>query len=154
MNLVIFGPPGAGKGTQSKFIAKKFNLFQLSTGEFLRREMLKNTEIGKNISSVINSGALVSDQIVSDLIEKIISDNQYQNKIIFDGYPRNLKQAKNLDNLLYKYNQKIDLVLKLSVTLETIKKEFRKDELKRIGPMIKKQLQLKDMRLMKNQLNL
>ncbi len=124
MNLVIFGPPGAGKGTQSKFIAKKFNLFQLSTGEFLRREMLKNTEIGKNISSVINSGALVSDQIVSDLIEKIISDNQYQNKIIFDGYPRNLKQAKNLDNLLYKYNQKIDLVLKLSVTLETIKKRI------------------------------
>ena len=86
--------------------------------------MLKNTEVGKNISSVINSGALVSDQIVSDLIEKIISDNQYQNKIIFDGYPRNLKQAKNLDNLLYKYNQKIDLVLKLSVTLETIKKRI------------------------------
>ena len=102
MNLVIFGPPGAGKGTQSKFIAKKFSLFQLSTGEFLRREMLKDTEVGKNISSVINSGALVSDQIVSDLIEKIISDNQYQNKIIFDGYPRNLKQAKNLDNLIYK----------------------------------------------------
>ena len=124
MNLVIFGPPGAGKGTQSKFIAKKFSLFQLSTGEFLRREMLKDTEVGKNISSVINSGALVSDQIVSDLIEKIISDNQYQNKIIFDGYPRNLKQAKNLDNLLYKYNQKIDLVLKLSVSLETIKKRI------------------------------
>ena len=74
MNLVIFGPPGAGKGTQSKFIAEKFNMFQLSTGEFLRKEMSKNTPIGKKISSVINSGALVSDQIVSDLIEKIISN--------------------------------------------------------------------------------
>ena len=124
MNIVIFGPPGAGKGTQSKFIVEKFNLYQLSTGDFLRKEMLRDTEIGKKISSVINSGGLVSDQIVSDLIEKIISNSKYQNRIIFDGYPRNLNQAKNLDNLLNKYNQKIDLVLKLSVSLETIKKRI------------------------------
>ncbi len=124
MNLVIFGPPGAGKGTQSKFIAEKFKMFQLSTGEFLRKEITKNTEIGKKISSVINTGALVSDKIVSDLIEKIISDKKYQNRIIFDGYPRNLIQAKNLDILLKKYNQKIDIVLKLTVSLETIKKRI------------------------------
>tara|TARA_Y100000992_G_scaffold147260_1_gene98014 strand:+ start:137 stop:703 length:567 start_codon:yes stop_codon:yes gene_type:complete len=124
MNLVIFGPPGAGKGTQSKFIVEKFNMFQLSTGEFLRNEMSENTEIGKKISSVINSGALVSDGIVSNLIEKVISDKQYQNRIIFDGYPRNLNQARNLDNLLQKYNQKIGIVLKLSVSLETIKKRI------------------------------
>ncbi len=124
MNLVIFGPPGAGKGTQSKFIVKKFNMYQLSTGEFLRREMLKNTSIGKKISSVINSGELVSDGIVSDLIEKIISDHQYKNRIIFDGYPRNLNQANNLEKLLKKHNQKIDLVLKLNVTLNTIKKRI------------------------------
>ncbi len=124
MNLVIFGPPGAGKGTQSKFIASEFNMFQLSTGEFLRKEMLKNTPVGKKIFSVINSGSLVSDQIVSDLIEKIISDSKYQNRIIFDGYPRNLNQAKNLDSLLQKYKQKIDLVLKLSVSLETVKKRI------------------------------
>ena len=92
MNIVIFGPPGAGKGTQSKFIATKFNMFQLSTGEFLRKEMAEDTSIGKKISSVINSGSLVSDDIVSDLIEKIISDKKYQNRIIFDGYPRNLNQ--------------------------------------------------------------
>ena len=131
MNLVIFGPPGAGKGTQSKFIVKKFNMFQLSTGEFLRKEMSENTSIGKRISSVINAGNLVSDQIVSDLIEKIISKNEYKNRIIFDGYPRNINQAKNLDNLLNKYKQKIDIVLKLSVSLETIKKrilERRKQE--------------------------
>ena len=116
MNLVIFGPPGAGKGTQSKFIVEKFNMFQLSTGEFLRKEISDNTKLGKKISSVINSGELVSDIIVSDLIEKIISDSKYQNRIVFDGYPRNLNQAKNLDNLLKKYNQKIDIVLKLSVS--------------------------------------
>ena len=124
MNLVIFGPPGAGKGTQSKFIAEKFNLFQLSTGEFLRKEISNNTPIGKKISSIINEGNLVSDQIVSDLIEKIISNKDYKNRIIFDGYPRNLNQAKNLDNLLKKYKQKIDIVLKLSVSLQTIKKRI------------------------------
>ena len=124
MNLIIFGPPGAGKGTQSKFIAEKFRLFQLSTGEFLRKEISDNTKLGKKISSVINSGELVSDIIVSDLIEKIISDSKYQNRIVFDGYPRNLNQAKNLDNLLKKYKQKIDVVLKLSVSLETIKKRI------------------------------
>ena len=124
MNIIIFGPPGAGKGTQSKFIAKKFNLFQLSTGEFLRKEITKNTDIGKKIYSIINSGSLVSDNIVSDLIEKIISNNEYYNRIIFDGYPRSLSQAKNLNNLLDKYKQKIDLVLKLSVSLETIKKRI------------------------------
>ena len=124
MNLVIFGPPGAGKGTQSKFIVEKFNMFQLSTGEFLRKEISDNTKLGKKISSVINSGELVSDIIVSDLIKKIISDSKYQNRIVFDGYPRNLNQAKNLDNLLKKYKQKIDIVLKLSVSLKTIKKRI------------------------------
>ncbi len=124
MNLIIFGPPGAGKGTQSKFIAENFNLFQLSTGEFLRKEIVDNTEIGKKISSIINSGSLVSDNIVSDLIEKIISNTKFNNRIIFDGYPRSLAQARNLDFLLKKYNQKINVVLKLSVSLETVKKRI------------------------------
>ena len=124
MNIVIFGPPGAGKGTQSKFIAEKFNMYKLSTGDILRKEMSENTEIGKKISSVINTGSLVSGQIVSDMIEKVISNNDYHNKIIFDGYPRNLIQAKNLENLLKKYEQKISIVLKLSVSLETVKKRI------------------------------
>ena len=124
MNIVIFGPPGAGKGTQSKFIVNKYNLHQLSTGELLRNEIKNKTELGSQISSIINSGELVSDKIVSDLIEKFISNDTYKQKTIFDGYPRNLSQAKNLDNLLKKYKQKIDIVLTLSVSLETVKKRI------------------------------
>ncbi len=124
MNLIIFGPPGAGKGTQSNFIVNKYNLFQLSTGEILRDEIKNKTELGTKISSIMNSGSLVSDEIVSMLIEKFILRIEYKNKFIFDGYPRNIPQAKNLDYLLNKYNQKIDLVLKLSVSLESIKKRI------------------------------
>ena len=124
MNLVIFGPPGAGKGTQSKFVVEKYNLFQLSTGELLRDEIKKKSELGKKISSIINSGKLVSDSLVSNLIENFVSNKVFKNKLIFDGYPRNLSQAKNLDILLKKYGQKINLVLKLSVSLETIKKRI------------------------------
>ena len=124
MNLVIFGPPGAGKGTQSKFIANKFNLHQLSTGDLLREEIKNKTILGSKISEIINKGELVSDEIVSDLIEKFISNKNFENKLIFDGFPRNIKQAINLDKLLKKYNQKIDIVLKLSVSLKTIKKRI------------------------------
>ena len=124
MNIVIFGPPGAGKGTQSKFIVDKFNLHQLSTGDLLRKEIKNKTLLGSKISSIINSGELVSDQIVSNLIEKFVSNSIYKNKIIFDGYPRTLSQAQNLDDLLKKYKQKIGIVLKLSVSLETVKKRI------------------------------
>ena len=124
MNIVIFGPPGAGKGTQSSFIVENFNLYQLSTGELLRKEIKNETKLGKEISSIINEGNLVSDEIVGNLIEKYISDKSYKNKLIFDGYPRNLSQARNLDYLLKKYDQKINVALKLSVSLETIKKRI------------------------------
>ena len=124
MNIVIFGPPGAGKGTQSKFIVNKFNLYQLSTGDLLRNEINNKTQLGSQISSIINSGELVSDKIVSNLIEKFVSNDTYKDKIIFDGYPRTLMQARNLDSLLRKYKQKIDIVLKLSVSLETVKKRI------------------------------
>ena len=124
MNIVIFGPPGAGKGTQSKFIVKKFNLFQLSTGELLRNEIINKSQLGINISSTMNSGNLVSDKIVSDLIEIYISNNDFNDRLIFDGYPRNISQAENLNLLLKKYNKKIDLVLKLSVPIDIIKKRI------------------------------
>ena len=124
MNIVIFGPPGAGKGTQSNLLAKKFNLFQLSTGELLRKEITDKSELGKKISSIINGGNLVSNEIVGNLIEKYISNKTYKNRLIFDGYPRNLTQAKNLFDVLKKYDQKIEIVLKLSVSLESIKKRI------------------------------
>ncbi len=124
MNIVIFGPPGAGKGTQSKFIVNKFHLYQLSTGDLLRNEIKNKTQLGLKISSIINSGELVSDDIVGSLIEKFISNDKYKQKIIFDGYPRTLVQAENLDNLLKRQKQKIDIVLKLSVSLETVKKRI------------------------------
>ena len=124
MNLIIFGPPGAGKGTQADFIVNNYNLYQLSTGELLRSEIKNKTNLGKEISSIINSGFLASDEIVKKLVETYISDDKYKGRLIFDGYPRNLTQAVTLTELLNKYGQKVDLVLKLSVSLETIKKRI------------------------------
>ena len=124
MNLVIFGPPGAGKGTQSSYIVNKYNLYQLSTGELLRNEIKNKTKIGLQISSIMNSGQLVSDDLVSNLIEKFISNNLYKNRLIFDGYPRNIAQAENLNVLLKQNSQKIDIVLKLAVPLDLIKKRI------------------------------
>ena len=111
MNIIIFGPPGAGKGTQSKFLVSKYKLYQLSTGDLLRNEIKNKSELGLKISSIINTGGLVSDEIVGNLIEKFVSDETYKNNIIFDGYPRTLFQAKNLNELLKRYDQKIDIVL-------------------------------------------
>jgi len=124
MNIVIFGPPGAGKGTQSEFIVKKYNLFQLSTGDLLRQEIKNKSEIGLKIGSIVNAGSLVSDDIVSKLIDHFVSKDLYRNKIIFDGYPRNISQAENLNIVLNKYNQKIDVVLKLTVSQNIIKKRI------------------------------
>ena len=124
MNIVIFGPPGAGKGTQSKFIVNKYGLHQLSTGDLLRNEIKNKTELGSKITRIMNNGELVSDEIVGNLISKFISNDIYRHKIIFDGYPRTLAQANNLDNLLKANKQKINIVLKLSVSLETVKKRI------------------------------
>ena len=100
MNLIIFGPPGAGKGTQAKYLVKRLNSFQISTGDMLRDEIKKDTEVGKKIINNMNDGKFVEDEIVNKLLEKIIFDSKKMNKLIFDGYPRTINQAKNLENLL------------------------------------------------------
>jgi len=124
MNLVIFGPPGAGKGTQSIMLVKEFNLIQLSTGDLLREEAKKKSSFGTKIQDIMNSGALVPDDIINILLEKKVSTPEYFNKIIFDGYPRNIDQAKSLDNLLKKYNQKMDIALNLKVKNEILVKRI------------------------------
>ena len=126
MNIILFGPPGAGKGTQSKYIANKLNAFQISTGDLLRQEMNKNSNIGKAISKDMTDGKFVSDEIVNKLITKLVSDPQKKNKLIFDGYPRSLSQAKNLEKLLKNSNQSINLILFLNVDKETIIKRLEK----------------------------
>ena len=126
MNLILFGPPGAGKGTQAKYLVDKLNGFQVSTGEMLRQEIQKDTEIGKIIINDMNDGKFVDDEIVNKLIENIILKNKKKNNLIFDGYPRSLSQAKNLDILLDKSNQKIDYIFFLNVNKNTIIKRIEK----------------------------
>ena len=115
MNIVLFGPPGAGKGTQAENLVKEFNFFKASTGDLLRKEIKKKSSLGTKIKSIIEQGLLVSDDIINDLIENILYNNNYFNRIIFDGYPRNLNQAKHLDVLIKKYNQKTNAELILLV---------------------------------------
>ena len=126
MNLILFGPPGAGKGTQARYLVNKLNGFQISTGEMLRSEIQKNSEIGKMIINDMNDGKFVDDEIVNKLIKNVVFDPQKKEKLIFDGYPRSLTQAKNLDKLLDESNQKIDFIFFLNVNKETIIKRIEK----------------------------
>ena len=107
MNIILFGPPGAGKGTQAQKIVDKYNYFQLSTGDLLRNEVKKNTDLGKQIEEKISKGNFVSDKIVNELLVKTIKDLKFRDRIIFDGYPRTIEQSKNLDIILNEFNEKL-----------------------------------------------
>ena len=124
MNIILFGPPGAGKGTQAQLIVKKHNYFQLSTGDLLRKETKKKSDLGLKIESLISKGNFVSDEIVNQLLRETISNLKYRDRIIFDGYPRTIDQAINLDELLNEFNQKAELVISLSVPREIIEKRI------------------------------
>jgi len=126
VNIILFGPPGAGKGTQSKYLVKKLSGFQVSTGDMLRNEIQNNSDIGKKIINDMNDGKFVSDEIVNSLIKNVVFDSKKRNKLIFDGYPRSLSQAKNLDILLKDSDQKIDLIFFLNVNKQTIMKRIEK----------------------------
>ncbi len=124
MNLIIFGPPGAGKGTQSSFLVNDLKMFQLSTGDLLRAELKSGSDLSKQLKEIMDSGKLVSDDIINDLIEKKISDPSVKNNIIFDGFPRNLEQAKSLDKMLEKYDQKISGIINLKVDYSILVKRI------------------------------
>ncbi len=124
MNIILFGPPGAGKGTQSDNLAKDLNLYKISTGDLLREEIKKKSSLGIKIESILEQGMLVSDDIINNLVESILSNKDYFNRLIFDGYPRNLNQVKYLDILIKKYNQKISCVLSLKVKQDVVIKRI------------------------------
>ena len=124
MNIILFGPPGAGKGTQAQQIVKKHNYFQLSTGDLLRNEVKEKTELGKHIEEKISKGNFVSDDIVNNLLKRNISELKFRDRIIFDGYPRTIEQSKNLDKILSEFDQKIDLIISLYVPRDVVEKRI------------------------------
>tara|TARA_B100000965_G_scaffold153830_1_gene127937 strand:- start:3269 stop:3910 length:642 start_codon:yes stop_codon:yes gene_type:complete len=124
VNLILIGPPASGKGTQAKYIVKKYNYFQLSTGDLLRDEIKKQTKLGEEISKKIDKGEFVNDQIVNTLLNNVITDKSKRNKIIFDGYPRNLSQAKNLEVLLKGDKQTVGSIIYLNLSKDEISKRI------------------------------
>ena len=124
MNIILFGPPGAGKGTQAQFIVKKHNYFQLSTGNLLREEVKSKTSIGNEIEALISNGKFVSDETVNILLRKSITNLKFRDRIIFDGYPRNVEQAKNLELILQEFNQTIGHIIFLNVSKDIIEKRI------------------------------
>ena len=124
MNIILLGPPGAGKGTQANNLVKDCKLYKISTGDLLREEIRNSTVLGNKIKSIIDKGLLVTDDIINDLIKKALSNKKINNRLIFDGYPRNLDQAKELDLLVKKNNQKISCALSLEVDKESIIKRI------------------------------
>ena len=124
MNIILFGPPGAGKGTQAQFIVKKHNYFQLSTGNLLREEVKLKTPIGAEIEKLISHGKFVSDETVNILLKQSITNLKFRDRIIFDGYPRNVDQAKNLELILSEFEQTIGHIIVLNVSRDIIEKRI------------------------------
>ena len=125
MNIVLFGPPGAGKGTQAKLICEKYFLNHLSTGDLLRKESSKETSLGIQIKNTINDGKLVSNETTIELIKQFIDENKNNKKgFLFDGFPRNKNQAELLDHLKVSINEKILCVILLNVNEDVLKERI------------------------------
>jgi adenylate kinase len=120
LNLIIFGPPGAGKGTQSQKLIDHYGLVHLSTGELLRKEVESGSALGQLAKEIMDSGQYVSDDIVIGIIENKIKQNQDAKGFIFDGFPRTLAQAQALDNLLSNNNLSTNAIIVLEVDAEEL----------------------------------
>ena len=115
MNVILFGAPGAGKGTQANFLINEFDLTQISTGDMLREAVKSKTELGKKVETIMANGDLVPDDIIFSLISNRLNNQDTKNGFILDGFPRNLNQAQKLDEILYDVNTHLDFVFHIDV---------------------------------------
>jgi adenylate kinase len=125
-NLILFGPPGAGKGTQAIKIAERYGWIHVSTGDILRSEVSQRTLLGLKIKAVMEAGILVSDKLLIEIMESVFRKNNTAGGFVLDGFPRTLNQAKELDRMLVKLGTKVSLVLSLDVNEEELVKRLLK----------------------------
>ena len=125
-NLILFGPPGAGKGTQAVKIAEKYGWKHVSTGDILRSEVSQGTPLGLKVKAVMEAGHLVSDELLIEIMESVFSKNKDVKGFVLDGFPRTLKQAVELDEMLKKFGEKITRVLSLGVDEDELVKRLLK----------------------------
>lgn len=118
LNVALFGPPGAGKGTQSEKLIEKYKLFYISTGDLLRKEIAEESKLGLEAKNIIASGGLVSDEIIVQIIEKTITENKESKGFLFDGFPRTYVQAYILEGLMIKLNTSLNCLISLEVDEE------------------------------------
>ncbi len=124
LNIVLFGPPGSGKGTQSEKVIKKYGLVHISTGDLLREEVAAETELGKKAKAIMDKGELVSDKIVIAMIRKKLEEHQEGPGFIFDGFPRTVAQARELRKALTDYDERVGVMISLEVPREELVKRL------------------------------